>query len=399
MIPLSFLFLTYLLNFTSALNTTNPITTTTITNLNYKNITITTKSLPLKPPREPQHLSLILQHLRDEQAQKCDYGPNPLIFDICSNVDAMNLHNYHLKSTRVEDLVTAIIRPDVIDKLQANCKPGEWCFNDESNSRIMQHPIGRTLMKKHANVLCLFAGCFKEIEGYVNNCVATEFSKNVLKVVPVLCEASGGNENLYCLEPTLQLFHVSAAVLGTRKNGGLINTCKSKLMNENECRNECRSIALETNKLEYCCPNTSLVKSYKPLNWITDYSNHVASSCDLPLTGLCWSDGKYYIGVSPNILMLAIVATVIGMSIFFVGIYICFSTTRKTKPNTNNVSYSQINNDVEEEMNLVRDESDTEFDLSYEEYQSKKKMDLISQQGLSRFVNHQEATTKNLMDY
>ena len=79
-----------------------------------QNITNISTSIPLVTKREPLHLGLILQHLQAEQAEKCDYGANPLIFDLCSNIDTLNLANYHLKSTRVEDLVNFIIRYDKV---------------------------------------------------------------------------------------------------------------------------------------------------------------------------------------------------------------------------------------------------------------------------------------------
>jgi len=210
--------------------------TSKIMALNDSNFTSTSVS-PLKfPPailshqvREPQNLKLILQRLQAEQAAKCEYGKNPLIFDICSNIDTLNLANYHLKLTRLEDLVSYVIRPDVIGLLQTHCKPGQWCFNDESS--IIKHPLGKYLMVNHSNVMCLFAGCYKEIEGYINNCVQTQLSKNVLNTVPVFCEAIG-KENEYCLEPVLQLFHVKAAILGTNeKDGILINVGIFKLIN------------------------------------------------------------------------------------------------------------------------------------------------------------------------
>ena len=78
-------------------------------------------------------------------------------------------------------------------------------------------------MSKHSRMLCMFASCFEEVKAYVNSCVFTELSKNVLNTVPVLCEASGGRENEYCLESAMQLFHVSAAVLRTGSNGALVN--------------------------------------------------------------------------------------------------------------------------------------------------------------------------------
>jgi hypothetical protein len=186
------------------------------------NVTNTSTPLPVVlAHRQPQHLQLILQQLQAEQAQKCEYGQNPLLFDICSNIDTLSLDNYHLKATRLEDLVSYVVRPDIIDLLQTHCKPGQWCFNEESS--VLQRPLGKSLLIKHANVLCLFAGCFREVEAYVKNCVASEFSKSVLRTVPVICEASS-RENEYCLEPALQLFHVEAAILGTdEQSGKLIN--------------------------------------------------------------------------------------------------------------------------------------------------------------------------------
>jgi len=342
--------------------------------------------------KEPQHVNLILDKLRDEQANKCEYGSNPRVFDICKDIDTSIVANYHLENIRLDDIVNIIIKENVVVHLQKKCKLGEWCFTNADH--ISKHPLGKNLIKKHSHMLCLFGGCFNKVERYVNNCVPYELSRNVLKTVPALCD-SEGKENQYCLESALQLYHVSAATFEMDKNGTLINNCEYKLKNEKSCHNECKTLAMQVNKLDSCCLNTSLIKNFEPLNWVTDISNNAETFCDLPLTSLCFGQGKYYIGIGPSIVVLAVIITVFSMSMFFACLYTFVINNQKEKPYyTDAVSYSKLNNNVEEEMNLVQaDESDLSF-----RYFDSEKYDKVSQQGISRFINQHNSDVQDLLN-
>ena len=76
-----------------------------------QNSTVNSGIEALSLPYEPMHLSLILSKLRDKQAEKCDYGANPLVFDICKSIDLTNYENYMHKDLRLEEIVQTIIRP------------------------------------------------------------------------------------------------------------------------------------------------------------------------------------------------------------------------------------------------------------------------------------------------
>lgn len=368
-----------------------------ITNaLNNETVTVKPKPKEILPieSQEPKHLSLILEKLRKEQAQKCDYGSNPLIFDICQSIDKLNLANYHFKSLRVEDVVKAILKEDVVKSLQTNCAPGEWCLN-EKNNKVIKHPLGKSLMRKHTKMLCLFSSCYSEISAYISNCLESELSKNILETASFLCDAKD-NEHKYCLEQSLQLFHVSTALLTHGKNGSLSNVCENTIFQEKRCSPECKTMALKTNKMQSCCLDPSLLKSFKPLNWITDSSERVDTLCDLPITSLCFSDGKYYIGISPNVVIVSVVATILITTILIFMVYICLFNNKQVKISyPDSINYSQLNNDVEEEMNLVRTDSAEDLDLSYNFHE---KLDSISQQGISRFVNQHQTNIKDLLN-
>ena len=66
------------------------------------------------------------------------------------------------------------------------------------------------------------------------------------------------------------------------------------MKNEKSCHNECKTLAMQVNKLDSCCLNTSLIKNFEPLNWVTDISNNAETFCDLPLTSLCFGQGVSY---------------------------------------------------------------------------------------------------------
>ena len=172
------------------------------------------------PQKEPKTLNLILSKLKKEQADKCAYGSNPLVSDICESFDSSSLANQRFINVRVEDIVHRVLRAEVIDKLKKDCVPGEWCLSDAHH--VTKHPLGKKLITEYADHLCMFAGCYREIKDYIVSCVETELSKNVLNVVPVLCEAVG-RENQYCVESAMQMFHVSASMLARATDGKVIN--------------------------------------------------------------------------------------------------------------------------------------------------------------------------------
>lgn len=133
------------------INSNSPVTalnSTTIT----PNITKSkTEKIVMK---EPQHLNLILEHLRDEQADKCEYGSNPRVFDICKDIDTSIMANYHLENLRLDDIVNIIIKENVVVHLQKKCQPGDWCFTN--SDRISKHPLGKNLINKHSHMVSSF---------------------------------------------------------------------------------------------------------------------------------------------------------------------------------------------------------------------------------------------------
>lgn len=172
-------------------------------------------------PEEPKFLHLILGKLEEEQAQKCTYGSNPLVFDICKSINQNDLKNYAYRQVRVEDLVHRVLNRKVIDSLKKECKPGEWCLGDDHP--VNKQPLGRSLLAKHSGMLCMFASCYGEIEQYINSCVSTELSKNILNVVPALCDAVGDQDNRFCLESAMEMYHIAVSAIGSGKNGALVN--------------------------------------------------------------------------------------------------------------------------------------------------------------------------------
>ena len=176
-------------------------------------------SLTTKESPKPLHLidELILNSLRVKQAEKCEYGEDPVISDLCNHGDSTS---YDLKNLRLKNIENMIIRQSVVAKLKQTCKPGEWCFNKKE---ISKHPIGKSLLDKHAGQMCMFASCYPQMKGYIGNCVKSELSRSVLSLAPVFCEMNMKQTNDYCLEPALELIHVSIASLGNVVNGTLDN--------------------------------------------------------------------------------------------------------------------------------------------------------------------------------
>jgi hypothetical protein len=211
-----------------------------------------------KPAKsEPKHLNLILGQLRDQQAEACQYGPDPLIFDVCQNIDQYNKIYYNLKNIRLSDIQNAIIRRSVLNKLNEKCQSDSWCFKKE---QVEAHPIGKTLLAKHSNELCLFSSCYESIKGYINNCVKSQLSKSILNVAPVFCDLIQ-KENKYCLEPALQLMHLSVAQIKEEANLTK-NICETNIKEKKICSAGCKNIALEFGKLDSCCSNTSLIRRF-----------------------------------------------------------------------------------------------------------------------------------------
>lgn len=186
----------FLLNATNATEFTN---TTTPTNTTTEQINQTINT-------EPKYVDAIIEKLHIENANKCIYGNDPKLIDLCPEYFP-NKPSKHNELT-FQKIVNLVINKTIIQNLKQKCLKNEWCLEESQ-------PFAAKMIHEHSFELCVFSACFNShsfMTTYVNKCIDSDVSKSVLNIVPILCEL---NNNIvgkdFCLEPSMRLIHSTIA--------------------------------------------------------------------------------------------------------------------------------------------------------------------------------------------
>lgn len=155
------------------------------------------------------------------QAEKCVYGPDPLLDELCP--DLMNVSSYssipHLKTMRLSDVRARVIDEETVRNLAQSCPVGEWCLpddmlkiNERRNSSQIDLRNSSLAFLVDNKLFCLIESCFESIRFYVDKCVENDLTNHIVQLAPQFCNFNIENtQNDYCVESSLRLIHVSAA--------------------------------------------------------------------------------------------------------------------------------------------------------------------------------------------
>lgn len=167
------------------------------------------------------NIKKIFELLRKMQAERCEYGPDPLLDDLCP--DLMNVPSYssipHLKSMKLSDVRSRVIDDSIVKNLIQTCPIGEWCLGDEildmrnrGGGNITQAANSSLAFLHDPKLFCLIESCFDTIKMYADNCVENDLTNHIVQLAPQFCNFDITNtQNDYCVENSLRLIHVSAA--------------------------------------------------------------------------------------------------------------------------------------------------------------------------------------------
>ena len=113
------------------------------------------------------------------------------------------------------------------------------------------------------------------------------------------------------------------------------------------CSNGCKNLVTAISKIESCCSNSGILKNFDIVDFYFTFDREVEQYCNLPITSLCLSEGKIYLGISPDILIFSVISSVIVTSIILLLLYVC-CCRRNMIPFIDSHEYSQLNVDEEE---------------------------------------------------
>lgn len=371
--------------------TTEKSTVSTTTQVDYVEVILKTKE---------SNLEKIYELLRKEQANKCIYGQDPKLEDLCPRVMNTTLYGSdipNLSNLRLSDVRERIISDRIVKSLIQTCPIGEWCLSDNilslrpetTDNSTTSAPTTSTSLAflTNSKLFCLINECFGTINYYVQRCVENDLTSHVVQLSPHFCNFEFENtQNDFCVENSLRLLHVSAAFTTLSEEVKLPSpdVCRNEI-NKNECSAECRKIATSVNKLTSCCGDTKLIKNFKSLGWYFDNYYDVKRTCDLPIKSICLSEGKYYLGISPRILVVSIITSVLITSFVVSIAYILCCRRRRRGLRANKVyessadlyEYAHLNPCAEDEnISLTHASIAEEFGLNEEGYNSHKPVSL-----------------------
>ena len=155
------------------------------------------------------------------QANKCEFGHNPKIDDICPNFREKNRNPVlkYIQNLTLSYMESIIIDITKIRLLQDKCKNGEWCLNNDilpKNPSLLQKHI----FEHNTQLVCAFSSCIDEMKYYIDKCATSSISKNKLKIAPSICKLSTQSKNSseFCAEQSLRLIYLSLASIINFKN-------------------------------------------------------------------------------------------------------------------------------------------------------------------------------------
>lgn len=163
------------------------------------------------------NMKKILNLLMEEQANSCVYGENPKLSDLCPNVFEKKPLTFlnKFKDISFKNVFDSVLNESIVKSLKEKCAPGEWCL--ESNLIPLKEAKNRAnLMTFNSELYCLFESCLESMKKYIQKCVHSELTRDILFMTPGLCNFNM-QTNQYCPEHTMRLIHVSVAALTNKE--------------------------------------------------------------------------------------------------------------------------------------------------------------------------------------
>lgn len=106
-----------------------------------------------------------------------------------------------------------------MSELKNKCIPGEWCL---PNDILLKEdtPVNVKKIKRSSEIVCMLASCMEEASYYIDKCVDSEISRNILFMSSAICNKyNNTRHNDYCHEHSMRLIHVTiAAYVNTEPN-------------------------------------------------------------------------------------------------------------------------------------------------------------------------------------
>lgn len=231
-----FLFINFLNHSNASISNTTTSTTEkdiskNITNLNLikalnKTNTNETEIGSISNGSKSNNLKQISNLLRKEQAERCEYEGNPKLDEICPSVRSKPSFSKYMNTITLSQIEDAIINKTIVEQLREKCRIGEWCLED--------HFIFNNYFAHNTELFCMFSDCYDEIKIYIEKCVGSRVTRDILSIAPFLCATSSANNyklnTTYCIENSLELIHVSIASLANYESAHLHNVNVSEIL-------------------------------------------------------------------------------------------------------------------------------------------------------------------------
>ena len=164
-----------------------------------------------KESKKSKNIDKILEMAQEEKANLCSYGENPQLNEICSNFNEFHPHlnPRYMKNLTLKTIEENMINFTIIQRLREKCALGEWCLPDLAMPMAITKEL-TVISNNNEKILCLFSSCYKNVKNYIEKCVKSQMSQDILHLGSNVCQFIKNKplSNSFCPESTMRLIHL-----------------------------------------------------------------------------------------------------------------------------------------------------------------------------------------------
>ena len=161
--------------------------------------------------------------LAEKKKENCDYSESSPISKICPSWENTVMNESFNPKTQLlnqkaydrmmgwsfKDIERFIIDNQTVEKLKTLCAPGQSCLDSVVSNET--YP-GADFIAKHSKHICMVSSCFEYLNNYFSRCVNSTVSRDILNIIPSVCQVAKNDSSNYCFERGLRLVYMGYVV-------------------------------------------------------------------------------------------------------------------------------------------------------------------------------------------
>jgi hypothetical protein len=163
------------------------------------------------------YMKKIEELLKVEKLEKCAYGPNPQISDLCTDYKSKQV-----EFVKFNDII------DALTNLECGIDNASSCFIDASNI----HSFTISFFNKYGESFCHVTPCFFGIKSYADKCMTGKSMKSIYNSIPHLCAIYREKDfNNSCLHEALSIIFSTVLTIKNQKSNVILISYISSFAN------------------------------------------------------------------------------------------------------------------------------------------------------------------------